>query len=184
MIVQINPRWRVVSEAHQWVVQRGRIVKDRDRWDAIAFCKSLDSVIVWLHRNRVWPDPGVYDSATIEPLTSALDAILSDLALAMDLDGKSRPAETIAMGDDWRLVHDSLQWIVQLRRTSHHGNRWDAIAYFRHLAIAVRAAAEARIRLSEGTYCAEALSPLCRATDRLKDMSEWPAPEARLARIA
>ena len=175
MIININPHWRVMSEAHQWVVQHGRSVRDRDRWDGIAFCRSLDSAIVWLGRNRVWPSSGCKDPAILEHLTVQLDIIVSDTCHAIALAGRSQQPETIAIGDDWRLAEDSLQWVVQIRRGNRGkkgARRWDAISYCTELRQAVHVAGGTRLRHLDGLYGPEALAPICQATDRLKRLSE------------
>ncbi len=69
----------------------------------------------------------------------------------------------ITINEDWRLASDPLQWAIQHRSGSGRAERWNGVAYFRYFDYALVELARRRIGILEGSYRAEALTPLHRA---------------------
>ncbi len=68
----------------------------------------------------------------------------------------------ININPDWRIRSDPYNWIIETRRKSGAGERWNAVAYYGNLDRAVLGLVQRRIRVMAGTYHAEAVAPLCR----------------------
>ncbi len=75
----------------------------------------------------------------------------------------------VEVNPDWRIRSDSYNWIIEKRRTGGAKERWNAVGYFGDLDEAVLGLVQRRIRVIEGTYHAEALSPLCRALAGMRE---------------
>ena len=69
----------------------------------------------------------------------------------------------IHINPDWRIRSDPYNWIIETRRKGGAKERWNAVGYYGDLDGAVLGLLQRRIRVMEGTYHAEALTPLCRA---------------------
>ena len=79
----------------------------------------------------------------------------------------------IQISDDWRIVSDAQQWVVQHLPGGEGGGKrkedtWKPLAYFRDLGGAVVYVGRRRILDLPGHYHREALEPLCRALDALE----------------
>jgi hypothetical protein len=172
VIIDVRQRWRISSERFQWVIQKGRMARACERWDGIAYCKTLDSAIVWLWRRKVYPNSSQTDATKLEQLLRRLTQIYSDVEAAAKAASTTCAGSTIAVGNDWRLKHAPLQWILEKRRPDVGTERWDHIAYFGTLGTAVLRLAETRVRLLRGCYGADALVAVCRAMDRVRAVSE------------
>ena len=70
MIIQINDRYRIISDTHQFILQRLRTVgKDnRERWDGFSYHRTLAGLI----DDLVWRDFRAGGESTEETLTEAL----------------------------------------------------------------------------------------------------------------
>ena len=75
----------------------------------------------------------------------------------------------IQISEDSRLVSDTLNWTLQKRRKTGSGEKWDALGYYAHIDNAVLDLAKRRLRCLPGNYGPEALEPLCRALDTLRE---------------
>ncbi len=75
----------------------------------------------------------------------------------------------ITINPDWRLASDPLQWAIQKRWASEKDERWNGVAYFRDLDRALVELARRRVGILEGSYRAEALMPLHRALQAIRD---------------
>ncbi len=75
----------------------------------------------------------------------------------------------IRINPDWRIRSDPCNWIVEKRRTGGTKERWNAVAYYGDLDKAIVGLVQRRIRVMEGTYHVEALSPLCRALAGMRE---------------
>ena len=77
----------------------------------------------------------------------------------------------IEITDEYRIVSDPLQWIVQqlppVTENQKKPPQWKGVAHFGTLNSAIVWLAERRIRTLPGTYKAEALTPLCAALDAI-----------------
>ena len=84
MIININQDYRIASDPHQWIVQRRRSVKDREKWDSLGYFGHLDNAVVWLARHRILPMGGVYGPEALEPLCRALDSLRIETKRALE----------------------------------------------------------------------------------------------------
>ena len=89
MIVNVAHDWRIETDGPNWTVQHRRVVakgknKGAVKWDNAAYCKSLDSAIVWCGRRRIMELPGEYNSDALSALVEALDGIRDDCRKAME----------------------------------------------------------------------------------------------------
>lgn len=89
MIVNIAYDWRIETDNLNWVVQHRRVVakgktKGKIFWDNMAYCKSLDSAIIWCGRRRIMELPGEYNSDALSALVEALDGIQNDCRKAAE----------------------------------------------------------------------------------------------------
>ncbi len=75
----------------------------------------------------------------------------------------------ITINEDWRLASDPLQWAIQHRSGSEEAERWNGVAYFRYFDHALVELARRRIGILEGSYRAEALLPLHRALQVIRN---------------
>ena len=75
----------------------------------------------------------------------------------------------ITINEDWRLASDPLQWAIQHRSGSGRAERWNGVAYFRYFDHALVELARRRIGILEGSYRAEALMPLHRALQVIRN---------------
>ena len=83
MIIRINRDWRIASDPLQWIVQRCRTVKGRDKWDCISFHRSLDSAVIWLAGRRIRTLPGSYGPEALPALYQALDRLEAEVSAAL-----------------------------------------------------------------------------------------------------
>ncbi len=79
----------------------------------------------------------------------------------------------IQISDDWRIVSDPQQWVVQHLPGGEGGGereeeKWKPKGFFRDLGAAVVWLGRRRIFELPGDYGSDALEPLCRALDRLE----------------
>ena len=75
----------------------------------------------------------------------------------------------IEINPDWRIRSDPFNWIIETRRKGGAGERWNVVGYYGDLDRAVLGLVQRRIRVMEGTYHAEALTPLCRALAGMRE---------------
>ncbi len=75
----------------------------------------------------------------------------------------------IRVNSDWRIRSDPCNWIIEKRRTGGAKERWNAVGYYGDLDGAVLGLVQRRTRVIEGTYHAEALTPLCRALAGMRE---------------
>ncbi len=75
----------------------------------------------------------------------------------------------IQINSDWRIRSDPYNWIIEKRRKGGVKERWNAAGYYGDLDRAVLGLVQRRIRVMEGTYPAEALTPLCRALAGMRE---------------
>ncbi len=75
----------------------------------------------------------------------------------------------IRINPDWRIRSDPYNWVIETRRKGGAGERWNAVGYYGDLDRAVLGLVQRRIRVMEGTYHAEALTPLCRALAGMRE---------------
>ncbi len=75
----------------------------------------------------------------------------------------------IRINSDWRIRSDPYNWIIEKRRKGGAKERWNAMGYYGDLDGAVLGLVQRRIRVMEGTYHAEALTPLCRALAGMRE---------------
>ncbi len=75
----------------------------------------------------------------------------------------------IQINPDWRIRSDPYNWIIEKRRKGGTKERWNAVAYYGDLDKAIVGLVQRRIRVMEGTYHAEALTPLCRALAGMRE---------------
>ncbi len=75
----------------------------------------------------------------------------------------------IQINPDWRIRSDPYNWIIEKRRQGGAKERWNAVAYYGDLDKAIVGLVQRRIRVMEGTYHAEALTPLCRALAGMRE---------------
>ena len=75
----------------------------------------------------------------------------------------------IKINADWRIRSDPYNWVIETRRKGGAGERWNAVGYYGDLDRAVLGLVQRRIRVLEGTYHAEALTPLCRALAGMRE---------------
>ena len=82
MILQVNDRYRLVSDELQWAVQRLPITPEgseppkKDNWKNIAYYTELDSAVLFLAQHRIKALPGHYDACdALTPLCNTLDDI-------------------------------------------------------------------------------------------------------------
>ena len=182
MIIEINRDWRIESDPLQWIVRHRRAVNGTDRWDGKTFHKNLDSAIVWLASEQIMPAEGVRDSAGLALLQRDLDRFVAEAATVMAEAASDAAVVTFHVGADWRIHGDTNQWIVQRRRFVKGEDKWDGVSYHRSVQDAVMALAQRRMRDLEGVYRAEALAPICQATDKIKrDIESVVGADRRIA---
>ena len=75
----------------------------------------------------------------------------------------------IQINPDWRIRSDPYNWIIEKRRKGGAKERWNAIGYYGDLDGAVLGLVQRRIRVMEGTYHAEAVTPLCRSLAGMRE---------------
>ncbi len=75
----------------------------------------------------------------------------------------------IEINPDWRIRSDPYNWIIETRRKGGAKERWNAVGYYGDVDRAVLGLVQRRIRVMEGTYHAEALTPLCRALAGMRE---------------
>lgn len=75
----------------------------------------------------------------------------------------------ININPDWRIRSDPYNWIIEKRRKGGAKERWNAMGYYGDLDGAVLGLVQRRIHVMEGTYHAEALTPLCRALAGMRE---------------
>jgi hypothetical protein len=75
----------------------------------------------------------------------------------------------IQINETYRLVSNELQWTLQKRRKGGQQEKWEALGYYTHIDNAVLDLAKRRLRCIEGNYGPEALEPLCRALDAIRE---------------
>ena len=75
----------------------------------------------------------------------------------------------IRINSDWRIRSDPYNWIIEKRRAGGAEERWNAVGYYGDLDGAVLGLVQRRVRVMEGTYHAEALTPLCRALAGMRE---------------
>ena len=140
------------------------MISGKDRWDRMSFHPTLDSAIVWLGRERVYPSHDVGNVLALEDLIRKVEPIVNEANQVMQNHHDWEPRDmVIAVSADWRILGDDLQWTVE--RWS--GKKWSSLSYHRRLNNAVQVMLEQRVR-HLGHYGPEVLAPLCRALDRLK----------------
>lgn len=93
VIVNLNAHWRIRSDPLQWIVeQRVPGAKaSRHQWKAKAFHKNLDGAVVWAAQRMIMALPGDYGPDALPPLCAALDAIVSEVRVAMEVWQKEGP---------------------------------------------------------------------------------------------
>lgn len=90
MILQVNDRWRIMSDQNQWLVQWLYVVEDgktkgKESWQTKAYFRSADKAAFWLAQRRVRDLPGTYPAAdAIEALGAAMGEIVADNKRAME----------------------------------------------------------------------------------------------------
>ena len=87
MIIRINPEWRISSDPLQWIVQRRRNVKDRDRWDNVSYHGTLDNAVQRLAQQRIWLMGGDYGPDALTTLCQALTSLKSEIIDAISVAG-------------------------------------------------------------------------------------------------
>ena len=75
----------------------------------------------------------------------------------------------IRINSDWRIRSNPYNWIIEKRRTGGAKERWNAVGYSGNLDGAVLGLIQRRVRVMEGTYHAEALTPLYRALAGMRE---------------
>ena len=83
MKIYFNKDWRICSDPLQWIVQRRRTVKDKDKWDSISFHNILDTAVYSLAENQIRYIEGNYPHDAVEILWTALDRIQMDIRTAL-----------------------------------------------------------------------------------------------------
>jgi hypothetical protein len=83
VVVNINPNVRIVSDQHQWTVQRRRIVKGRDKWDSLSYHGTLDGAVWKLAQAQVRMLGGEYGPEALTPLCQALDSLRREIRDAL-----------------------------------------------------------------------------------------------------
>ncbi len=89
MIINLNDRWRFVSDEHQWTVQH----REGSRWNGRNYHHTLDHALVWAAQHRVRVTPGDYGPEVLKPIVQRLAALERDIRSALSgFDGR-KPGE-------------------------------------------------------------------------------------------
>ena len=83
MIICLNADWRIDSDPLQWIIQRRRVVKGEDRWQAVSFHRDFIGAVVRLVDGEVKVIPGEYSSEDLIALLHALDCLKADVIAAI-----------------------------------------------------------------------------------------------------
>ena len=90
MILQVNDKWRIVSDTNQWTVQEYVVPQKADAktepfWRSRNYFTGPDRAALWLAGQRVRDLPGTYPAAdALEVLGKALDEIVRETKRAME----------------------------------------------------------------------------------------------------
>ena len=83
MKIYFNKDWRICSDTLQWIVQKRRTVKSKDKWDSISFHNILDTAVYDLAENQIRYIEGDYPHDAVKILWTALDRIQMDIRTAL-----------------------------------------------------------------------------------------------------
>ena len=89
MKIYFNKDWRICSDPLQWIVQKRRTVKGKDKWDSISFHNILDTAVYDLAENQIRYIEGDYSHKAVEILWTALDRIQKDIRSMLQQKGKN-----------------------------------------------------------------------------------------------
>lgn len=87
MIIRVHPDWRIVSDPYQWIVQRRRKATARERWDSLAYHRSLDRAVLGLAERRVRFLGGEYGPDALPLLCRTLAAWKAEILSAIERAG-------------------------------------------------------------------------------------------------
>lgn len=83
MIIHLNPDWRIASDPRQWIVQKRRTAKGREKWDSKSFHVTLDSAVLWAAQRRIRLLGGTYGPDVLLPLCHAVDRLKAEILAAL-----------------------------------------------------------------------------------------------------
>ena len=87
MNINIGRDWRIVTDPEQWVVQKRRTSKGRERWDSKFFHRTLDGAVLSLARQKVYDFEGGMPPMELQALCQALDSYESEILAALEAAG-------------------------------------------------------------------------------------------------
>ena len=85
MNLQVNDKWRIVSDSEQWIAQKFNVREKGkyiglEEWVSVAYFTRPDAAALWLAHRRVRDLPGTYPAAdALEVLGGALQGIAEDI---------------------------------------------------------------------------------------------------------
>lgn len=88
MKIYFNKDWRICSDTLQWIVQKRRTVKGKDKWDSLSYHNILDTAVYDLAENQIRYIEGDYPQDAVEILWTALDRIQKDIRSMLQKKGK------------------------------------------------------------------------------------------------
>ena len=78
MVIEINDRWQIKTDALQFILQRRSWNKEKKKWSEwanIAYSKNLAPILEVMIERRVFAHEGNYPAAALEMLAAFLDEI-------------------------------------------------------------------------------------------------------------
>lgn len=87
MLIQINERYRIISDEVQWTVQhlpkkREGIKRKEDRWINRGHFATLDTALMWASHQQIKLIPGTVDADNIIDIVHAIDKIHREIGRA------------------------------------------------------------------------------------------------------
>ena len=99
IVIQINSDWRIVSDPLQWIVQRRRTVKGKDKWDSRTFHSDLGNAVMRLASAHIRTFDAVVGPDALEVLCHFLDSLENKFLSAIGEAGIENAARRLHVED-------------------------------------------------------------------------------------
>ena len=85
MIINVNARWRVRTDEHQWILETSLLETNAKKpWRSVAYCGNLGTALHVAAERQIFSQAGEYPSTAIKPLCGALSVIREGINRALD----------------------------------------------------------------------------------------------------
>jgi hypothetical protein len=186
MKILINADTRLATDPHQWLIQNRRVANGKERWDSVAFYKTLSSAALGLARLKVYDFDGVQPHE-LETLCKRDDTLVANVTRAVARTGlRRRPKSktSIPLNEQIRILSDHSQWIVERSRSVRGKHKWDGHTFHQTLAHAVLSLVREQARELDVTLPPCSVEAICQDMDRFESSILAALDQSKLARYS